>query len=130
MNMTVTKAYCDRCRKEVIRPVERRLYLSGLGREGGYTLCNSCYDELCRWFIEKDKVSRDATNEGCWREEEEYSYGLKSKRIWWEPKTGKWMEYCFQNCFCSNCYYIAADSDIDEYKYCPNCGAYMRESEE
>lgn len=53
--MTVTKTYCDRCRKEVIRPVERRLYLSGLGREGGYDLCNSCYDELCNWFIEKDK---------------------------------------------------------------------------
>ena len=53
--MTVTKRYCDRCRKEVIRPVERRLYLSGIGREGGYDLCNSCYDELCNWFIEKDK---------------------------------------------------------------------------
>ena len=81
--MTVTKTYCDRCRKEVIRPVERRLYLSGLGREGGYDLCNSCYDELCNWFIEKDKHETMDT-----------------------------------------------DTDADEYKYCPNCGAYMRESED
>ena len=29
-------------------------------------------------------VSRDMTNKGCWREEEEYSYGLKSKKIWWD----------------------------------------------
>lgn len=29
-------------------------------------------------------VILNATNEGRWREEEEYSYGLKSKRIWWD----------------------------------------------
>lgn len=64
--MTVTKSYCDRCRKEVIRPVERRLYLSGIGREGGYDLCNSCYDELCNWFTEKvaNKEEGDANDKG------------------------------------------------------------------
>ena len=47
-----------------------------------------------------------------------------------QPKKGKWIEYCYQNLSCSNCGYIVADTDIDEYKYCPNCGAKMTESEE
>jgi rubrerythrin len=38
---------------------------------------------------------------------------------------GKWKEYCYQNYICSNCNYIVADTDIDEYKYCPNCGVKM-----
>lgn len=42
-----------------------------------------------------------------------------------KQKVGKWIEYCYQNLSCSNCGYIVADTDIDEYNYCPNCGAKM-----
>lgn len=42
------------------------------------------------------------------------------------PK-GYWENYCYQNNRCSICGYIIADSDTDEYKYCPNCGAEMGE---
>lgn len=31
-----------------------------------------------------DAVILNVTNKGRWREEEEYSYGLKSKKIWWD----------------------------------------------
>ena len=41
------------------------------------------------------------------------------------PNKGKWIEYCYQNYICSKCGYIAADTDVDEYKYCPKCGAKM-----
>ena len=44
------------------------------------------------------------------------------------PK-GKWMEYCYQNFNCSKCGYIVADDDVEEYKFCPNCGADMRGEE-
>ena len=46
-----------------------------------------------------------------------------------KSKTGHWIDYCYQNYRCSECDYIIADSDVDEYKYCPNCGAKM-ESED
>ena len=42
-----------------------------------------------------------------------------------KEKTGHWESYCYQNNSCSVCGYIIADSDTDEYKYCPNCGARM-----
>lgn len=81
-------------------------------------------------------VSRDATNEGCWKEEEEYSYGLKSKRIWLEPiqaleqqpKIGHWiaMGEGFTPYECSEC----EAAEFKKSKYCPNCGAKMTESEE
>lgn len=45
------------------------------------------------------------------------------------PKTGKWIEYCYQNFSCSDCDYIVADTDINEYKYCPNCGVRMEVKE-
>jgi hypothetical protein len=48
--MTMTKTYCDRCGIEIIYPIKRYLYLSGIGREGGYDLCDSCYEELHSWF--------------------------------------------------------------------------------
>ena len=47
-----------------------------------------------------------------------------------EPKTGHWENYCYQNNRCSVCGYIIADSDTDEYKYCPNCGAIMIKQQE
>ena len=53
-----------------------------------------------------------------------YEMGLKHRR-----KTGHWESYCYQNNRCSVCGYIIADSDTDEYKYCPNCGARMRVEE-
>lgn len=60
--MTVTKIYCDRCDKEVIYPTERKLYLSGIGREGGYDLCDPCYEELYSWFKGKE-VNADADSD-------------------------------------------------------------------
>ena len=45
------------------------------------------------------------------------------------PK-GKWKSLCYQNVECSSCGYVAADSDIDEYKFCPNCGTEMGNGEE
>lgn len=56
--MTVTKVYCDRCGEEVHYPTERKLYLSGFGREGGYDLCDSCYEELHSWF-KREEVNAD-----------------------------------------------------------------------
>ena len=49
-----------------------------------------------------------------------YEMGLKHRL-----KTGHWESYCYQNNRCSVCGYIIADSDTDEFKYCPNCGARM-----
>ena len=61
--MTETKTYCDRCGEEVIYPVTRKLYLSGIGREGGYDLCDSCYNELHSWF-KRDEVNTDEDSKG------------------------------------------------------------------
>ena len=60
--MTETKTYCDRCKKEVIYPTKRKLYLSGIGREGGYDLCDSCYDELHFWF-KREEVNTDEASD-------------------------------------------------------------------
>ena len=48
--MTITKSYCDRCGNEVIYPTTRKIYLSGTGREGGFDLCDDCYNKLYNWF--------------------------------------------------------------------------------
>lgn len=42
-------------------------------------------------------------------------------------ETGKWIKFCYQNFACSKCEYIVADSDVDEYRYCPKCGVFMTE---
>ena len=43
-----------------------------------------------------------------------------------EPKRGEWVDDDFVGQYrCSECDYYA----IDEYDYCPNCGAEMRERE-
>lgn len=36
-----------------------------------------------------DAVILNVTSEGCWREEEEYSCGLKSKKIWWDDSVAE-----------------------------------------
>ena len=41
-------------------------------------------------------------------------------------KNGRWDYFCYQNFKCSKCGYIVADSDVEEYKYCPNCGCFMK----
>ena len=56
-----------------------------------------------------------------------------------EPKTGHWIEYGIPRCEeqhyqCTNCdYYINfgkwGELYTKEFKYCPNCGAKMTESE-
>ena len=49
-----TKVICDRCGKEIHYPVEleRKIWLSGVGREGGLDLCDECYEVLFKWFME------------------------------------------------------------------------------
>ena len=43
-----------------------------------------------------------------------------------ESPQGEWIDHCHQNFRCSICGYIITDSDVDEYNYCPNCGAQMK----
>lgn len=53
--MKIEKVICDRCEKEVCHPTTRKLFLSGLYREGGYDLCDSCYNELYKWFMNEEE---------------------------------------------------------------------------
>ena len=53
--MRFEKIVCDRCKKEMNYPEDRRIWLSGVGREGGYDLCNECYYDLHHWFFEPSK---------------------------------------------------------------------------
>lgn len=51
----VYKVICDRCKKEihVLDDFdERKIWLSGKGREGGLDLCDECYEELFKWFMQ------------------------------------------------------------------------------
>lgn len=48
--MRFEKIVCDRCKKEMNYPEDRRIWLSGIGREGGYDLCTKCYYDLYHWF--------------------------------------------------------------------------------
>lgn len=43
-----------------------------------------------------------------------------------EKDKGEWLNNIHQNCTCSKCGYVCAESDVDEYKFCPNCGSDMR----
>ena len=52
---------------------------------------NHCEDEIQEIKINvleqqpsENVVILNVTSEGCWREEEEYYCGLKSKKIWWD----------------------------------------------
>ena len=93
--------YCDRCKKEFERWNHKRNELIGIGEiiyddgdpyiDNQKDLCESCYTELENWWNlipfeaqSTNAVIINATNEGRWREEEEYSCGLKSKKIWWD----------------------------------------------
>lgn len=53
--MVFEKIVCDRCKSEMSHPEGRRIWLSGVNREGGYDLCNECYYDLFHWFFEPDK---------------------------------------------------------------------------
>lgn len=61
--MTITKVYCDRCRQEFEYPVTRKIFLSGVGREGGYDLCDNCHRDLYNWFYELGYEVRCVDNE-------------------------------------------------------------------
>lgn len=53
--MRFEKVVCDRCKKEIhytFDGVEREIWLSGKGREGGLDLCDDCYNEMFKWFIQ------------------------------------------------------------------------------
>ena len=50
--MVFEKIVCDRCKSEMSHPEGRKIWLSGVGREGGYDLCNKCYYDLFHWFFE------------------------------------------------------------------------------
>lgn len=50
-----------------------------------------------------------------------------------EPKTGHWLAKSFHEVYCDNCGFdfdIMTNEFIDKMKYCPNCGADMREVKE
>lgn len=51
-----------------------------------------------------------------------------------EPNTGDWREADTNQYACSHCNYcfsiVSEDNAIEEYKYCPNCGARMFEPQE
>ena len=53
--IVLEKIVCDRCKSEMSHPEGRKIWLSGVGREGGYDLCNECYYDLFHWFFEPDK---------------------------------------------------------------------------
>lgn len=80
--------YCDRCKKEFEKWNHKKTELYGVAEfvhddndpylDEPKDLCESCYTELENWWNFTPQA------EGRWREEEEYSYGLKSKKIWWD----------------------------------------------
>ena len=53
--MVFEKIVCDRCKSEMNHPEGRRIWLSGVNREGGYDLCNECYYDLFHWFFEPNE---------------------------------------------------------------------------
>lgn len=52
--MRFEKVACDRCGSEIDMtiPHERKIWLSGKGREGGLDLCDNCYNEMFKWFMQ------------------------------------------------------------------------------
>ena len=51
--MRFEKVVCDRCKSEINiteDACERKIWLSGKGREGGLDLCDECYNEMFKWF--------------------------------------------------------------------------------
>ena len=65
-----------------------------------------------------EEKMREIVKEAVERFKEEYEI---------EPKRGKWVDDEFVGQYrCSECDYYA----IDEYDFCPNCGADMRERKE
>lgn len=48
--MRFEKIVYDRCKAESGFPEGRKLWVSGIGREGGLDLCNDCYNSLIHWF--------------------------------------------------------------------------------
>lgn len=57
--MKIEKLVCDRCGSEVIYPTKRILFLSGIGREGGFDLCDNCHKELNVWFNDKKEKKKN-----------------------------------------------------------------------
>lgn len=52
--MRFEKVACDRCGTEIDMtiPHKRDIWLSGKGREGGIDLCDKCYNEMFKWFMQ------------------------------------------------------------------------------
>jgi len=46
-----------------------------------------------------------------------------------QPKVGRWITHCYQNCECSKCGYVVPEDDIEEFNFCPKCGAKMEAEE-
>lgn len=57
--MVFEKIVCDRCKSEMSHPEGRKIWLSGVTREGGYDLCNECYYDLYHWFFEPNRYVVD-----------------------------------------------------------------------
>lgn len=60
--MKITKTYCDRCGKEFDYPVKRKIWLSGVSREGGFDLCDNCYNGLVYWFNYKEGEEHESNH--------------------------------------------------------------------
>ena len=48
-----------------------------------------------------------------------------------EQKTGRWIRIPHDGIYCTTCgkgwsFMLGAPGDIENYHYCPNCGAYMK----
>ena len=67
--MRFEKVACDRCGSEIDMtiPHKRDIWLSGKGREGGLDLCDECYEELFKWFMQyhTDAVKIPENAENC-----------------------------------------------------------------
>ena len=43
---------CDRCKTEIHYPTRRKMYLSAVGKEGGFDLCDNCHDKLEKMVLQ------------------------------------------------------------------------------
>lgn len=50
---------CDRCKAEIHYPTRRKMYLSAVGKEGGFDLCDKCHDKLEKWFYNRKEFEEN-----------------------------------------------------------------------
>lgn len=50
----------------------------------------------------------------------------KKDKTQWVPKKGKWVDNSPVTCKCDQCGYVIRDWFVNQFGFCPNCGADMR----